>query len=383
MKKKILIFNGYYYPSKNYGGPNTSIENIVNACCDEFDFYIVCYNHDFGDLTPFSIEVNKWHKHGNAKVMYVESNYLDFSIKRMGALFQSLSPDLIWFSGVLTPNNKIVAVSIARKMHIPVLFSPRGEVSADRVRLKAYKKIPYLLFLKALGIYKGCYYHATSDDELEGIKKYFNPASSNIFKIANISIMQQPDTIKCDKKSGSVRLIFFSRIHEVKNLLFAINCVCNCRQKVIFDIYGPIESEEYWDKCLEIIKSAPENAKINYCGTLQHDNMGSTIQSYDAFLFPTLNENYGHVIAETLANSRPVILSKGTTPWDDLDKRAGYVIDLGNRELFSQTIDSLAQMDMHEYSNLLESTKKYFSEKIGKDSAIKGHKDMIHNIVNG
>ena len=79
--KKILIFNGYYYPSKNCGGPITSIENIVNTCCDEFDFYIICYNHDFNDMTPFEVEKNKWIKVGNANVMYVEQNYLDFSKK--------------------------------------------------------------------------------------------------------------------------------------------------------------------------------------------------------------------------------------------------------------------------------------------------------------
>ncbi len=381
--KKILIFNGYYYPSKNCGGPITSIENIVNGCCDEFEFYIVCYNHDFGDMTPFQLETNKWHKLGNAYVMYVEPKYLDFSKKRMGELFKSLKPDLIWFSGVLTPNNKIVTVINARKMRIPVLFSPRGEVSADRVQLKAYKKVPYLNLLKITGMYKDCYFHGTSDDEMEGIIKYFNPDQNHIFKVANIAIMQQPDVIEHKKESGLVRLFFFSRIHEVKNLLFAIQCVCNCKQNVVFDIYGPIESKEYWEKCQNLINSSPHNIKINYCGILQHDNMSETIQSYDAFLFPTINENYGHVIAESLANSRPVILSKGTTPWDDLDKKAGYVIDLSDDNKYTDAIDELAVMSCENYSNLIQDTKKYFREKIEKDEAIKGHKDMIHKILVG
>ncbi len=124
--EKILIFNGYYYPSKNCGGPITSIENIVNTCCDDYEFYIICYNHDFNDKTAFDVTLNLWVKVGNANVMYVEQNYLDFSKENMKSVLIKLKPNLIWFSGVLTPNNKIVAVNIARKMNIPLLISPRG-----------------------------------------------------------------------------------------------------------------------------------------------------------------------------------------------------------------------------------------------------------------
>lgn len=379
--KKILIFNGYYYPSEKCGGPITSIENIVNACYQNFEFYLVCYNHDFGDSKEFDIETNKWIKVGNAHVMYVKDGYLDFSKENMKKLFAELKPDLIWFSGVLTPNNKIVSVINARKMNIPVLFSPRGEVSADRIKLKAYKKVPYLNLLKIFGIYNNCYFHGTSDDEIEGIKKYFNPNDDHIFKIANIGITKQEDVINPEKKKGELKVFFFSRIHEVKNLLFAIKCVNNCKSQIIFDIYGPIESTEYWNQCLEEISKSPSNVKINYKGMLEHNNMSMEIQSHNCFLFPTLNENYGHVIAESLANSRPVILSKGTTPWDDLNEKAGFVIDLEEEKNFSNKLDCLADLDQRDFNELIMSTKEYFSEKTGKDNAIAGHVDMIKEIT--
>jgi glycosyltransferase involved in cell wall biosynthesis len=38
---------------------------------------------------------------------------------------------------------------------------------------------------------------------------------------------------------------------------------------------------------------------------------------YDAFVLPTLGENVGHVIAESLSASCPVICSD-ETPWTDL-----------------------------------------------------------------
>lgn len=379
--KKVLIYNGYYYPSKNCGGPITSIENIVNACCGEYDFYIICYNHDFNDNKSFDIPVNKWHKVGNANVMYVVPGYLDFSLTNTKKLFEELKPDLIWFSGVLTPNNKIVTVLNAKKLNIPVLFSPRGEVSADRVKLKAYKKIPYLNFLKIFRLYKNCYFHGTSDDEELGIRKYFHPDDKHIFRVANIAIMQQPDVMIRKKKSGEIKLFFFSRIHEVKNLLCAIQAVNKCKNNVVFDIYGPIEGKEYWEACEKEINNSPQNVSIHYMGILQHSEMSAVIQSYDAFLFPTINENYGHVIAESLANSRPVILSKGTTPWDDLHQRAGFVVDLHDVNGYTKKIEYFASLNEEEYMKVINNTKQYFIEKMGKDEAIKGHLNMIHSIV--
>ena len=379
--KKILIFNGYYYPTKNCGGPITSIENIVNACNDEFDFYIVCYNHDFNDNLSFNVEINKWIQVGTAKVMYVELGFLDFSIKNTRKLFEELKPDLIWFSGVLTPNNKIVTIINAKKLGIPVLFSPRGEVSENRVKLKAYKKVPYLKLLKLTSMYKNCYFHGTSNDEEEGIIKYFSPDENHLFRVANISILQQPDVTMYKKDNGEIKLFFFSRIHEVKNLLFAIQVVNHCKKNIVFDIYGPIESTDYWEQCKKEIEKSPVNVKINYCGIIDHSNMSKVIQKYDALLFPTINENYGHVIAEVLANSRPVILSKGTTPWDDLDCRAGAVIDLKEPYKYTEKIDEYAGYTNEQYTAFISNTKLYFSEKMSKDEAIVGHKKMLNSIL--
>ena len=371
MKNKVLIFNGYYYPSKNCGGPITSIENIVNACCSEFDFYIICYNHDFNSKEEFEIECNKWVKQGE----------LDFSKKKIGKILDDLNPNLIWFSGVLKPNNKIASVISARKRNIPVLFSPRGEVSADRVKLKSYKKVPYLSMLKLLKIYRNCFFHATSDDEENGIKKYFLPDSNHIFKVANIPILKQQDVVKHKKNKDELKLIFFSRIHEVKNLLFAIKCLSNCKKNITYDVYGPIESADYWNECKKEIDNLPDNVIVNYKGIITRDKMPYIIQSYDAFLFPTINENYGHVIAESLANSRPVILSRGTTPWDDLNGVAGYAIDLNNPSEYTKKIDYLSSLDNKQYNELINNTINYFDKKIKIDGAIDGHIAMIKKII--
>ena len=379
--RKIIIFNGYYYPSKNCGGPITSIENIVNSCCDEFEFYIVCYNHDFNSSEPFKVELNTWVKVGNANVLYVAQGYLDFSNRNLEKLFKDTRPDLIWFSGVLTPNNKIATARVAKRLNIPVLFSPRGELSADRVAIKKYKKEPYLRLISLLGVYKGCYFHGTSDDEEVGIRKYFHPDNNHIFRAANIAITQQPELFHIEKKRNELNVFFFSRIHEVKNIMFGIKCLGQCKSIINLDVYGPIESENYWKECVELTKSFPPNITVNYGGILDYTNKSVTIQKHHCFLFPTINENYGHVIAESLANSRPLVLSKGTTPWDDLDGKAGYVINLDNPDGFTTSLDRLAEMDQEDFDCLIQSTRQYFITKMKDDDAVTKHKEMFKTII--
>lgn len=381
--KKILIFNGWYLPSKRCGGPVTSIRNTVEACSGEFQFYIVALDHDFGDTAVFPNIQKGWNQVGKAKVLYVPDKYFDFNMKHLEKLFTDLKPDLVWFSGILHPEIKLYTMRLSRKLNFPVLFSPRGEVSRDRVtNLKAYKKLPYLFFARHLGFYKGAWFHATSDDEFEGLEHYIGAPTDRISYVRNIPVMPEDYRVDYEKNSGEIRIVFISRIHEVKNLKFAVEVAAKVKNyKVIFDVYGPKESQDYWNECEEIGKNAPSNVILNYCRVLTPDEVGNTFKKYDCFLFPTINENYGHVIAESLANGCPVILSKGTTPWDDLDNVAGYVCDLGDEDAFVAAIEKIAVLDKQAFGELSNNTIEYYKRKVIEDGAVKGHKEMFRHVM--
>ena len=153
MKKKILIFNDYYIPAKKCGGPVTSIRNAINALCEYFDFYVEAYNHDFGDKTAFPNIEDEWYDVGNARVRYHRDGELDFNYKNMESFIKDVNPSLMWFSGLLVPNKIHNAIRIGKKYNIPILISPRGEASPDRMKLKGYKKYPYALLVSVMGIY--------------------------------------------------------------------------------------------------------------------------------------------------------------------------------------------------------------------------------------
>ena len=361
-KRTILIFNRGYLPGKKLGGPVTSIQNFCDAFNSEYNIKIVTWDHDFGTQERFPNIRDGWNHIGNADVLYLRDK--ECTYKRFKEVITIEAPVFCYLSGTITSyfgfNDGVLKA--CREAKIPVVLAPRGDICNNALSIKKMKKQLAICYCRFFRVFKNVYFQSTLHEETENIKKLFRIDSSHIFEIPNISALIEPNLI-VKKKSGVIRLVFVSRITDKKNLADAIRSVNNAKSQVIFDIYGPIENKEYWEKCERIMKAAPPNVQINYKGPLDGEKAKCVFKTYDAFVFETLSENYGHVIIESMLCGCPVILSRGTTPWDDLDGRAGYLGDLGNIESFTKAIDTIAEMKQEEYCALRKSTREYAIRK--------------------
>jgi glycosyltransferase involved in cell wall biosynthesis len=108
----------------------------------------------------------------------------------------------------------------------------------------------------------------------------------------------------------------------MKNLTLALEALRTLSKPVEFDIYGPLEDHAYWERCRSLIAELPPTATVRYLGELPPAQVRHTFAGYDAFVFPTLGENFGHVIAESLSASCPVI-SSNETPWTEILQTGG------------------------------------------------------------
>ena len=197
-------------------------------------------------------------------------------------------------------------------------------------------------------------------NRLFGISNRFLPPRK-----ANIPSFPDDSLVAKVKKSGSASFIFLSRIHPKKNLKAAVSYFSNIKGKVDFDIYGPLEDPAYWDECMEEIKKLPDNINVNYRGLVSHEDIHKTFNKYDAFVFPTLSENYGHVIAEALFSFCPVIISD-QTPWNDVaDYNAGFSLSLDDKDGFASAIQSVVDSDNNE---LGKNARRFVSDKTQIDS---------------
>ena len=98
------------------------------------------------------------------------------------------------------------------------------------------------------------------------------------------------------------------------------------------------------------------------------------------FLFPTLGENYGHVIQEALSAGCPVILSN-QTPWNNLEKYdVGYVFPLEKMNLFAEAIEKYANFKSTEWSKLVNAAQKYAIENSNTKVEITGYRMIFDKL---
>ena len=176
----------------------------------------------------------------------------------------------------------------------------------------------------------------------------------------------------------SPNVVFLSRICKQKNLLGAIRCIEQIDFETAFSIYGPIEDGNYWNLCSKMLNQLPDNIHWEYKGTVPTDMVQTILQQYDFLLFPTLSENYGHVIFEALSVGCIPIISD-QTPWGIIkDRNAGIICPLTpNMEYFVKALISLSHMDERDIICISENAIKLEKEKIKQAISKTGYRTIF------
>lgn len=388
MKKTVVIFIGGYLPGQKYGGPVTSLENFANQLHENYNIKIICSDHDFKDPKRYSGIKDGWNQVGNAQVYY--TNEKDYSSKKFYDIIKPFENEitLFYLSGIYYFKMNYAVIRMARKCKIPVLLAPRGDLMKNSIAMKSYaKKIKKLVFLKicrCFNLFKGVYFQSTSDEESYGLYHYLGVRENRIFQLPNMPVMKH-QRVGYEKQKNRLRVLFISRLMVKKNPAFALEAVKRVSNiyQIEFDLYGPKEDGEYWEKCnslIEEINSSRSNIKVSYKGALSPKEAKRIYDKYDCFLFPTVSENYGHVIVESLFSGCPVILSKGTTPFDDCHKKGGYVADLNEVKKFTGYLEKIAEMNQDEYDQFIKQIDIYIEEKFKVERLKEEYINMISKV---
>lgn len=349
-KPVVLTFVGHYLPGFKSGGPLRTIANLVEHLSGEFEFLIVTSDRDLGETSAYPlISPNEWQDVGKAKVYYISSDKM--SIRNFFHIINNTPHDVLYFNSFFDPSftiKPLIANRFFNASQKQVIVAPRGEFSIGALSLKSTKKYIYLMFSKLFGLYRSVIFQASTTHEEKDIIRTLK-CPSNRIKIAidlPEKMTSNPIFIKEEANTDVdvLNVVFLSRVSPMKNLDFAIQILSCVNVDVVFDIYGPLESMDYWSKCQALIERLPQNIKVNYCGSVEPSNVKNIFSRYDLFLFPTLGENYGHVIAESLSVGTPVLLSD-QTPWRNLEADGlGWDLPLEQPNAFVEKIGQFARL---------------------------------------
>lgn len=350
--KVILIFIQYYLPGYKSGGPVRTIANVVDQLGDEFEFKIICFNRDMLSEEPYdNIEFNTWNTVGKASVFYASPQYYNFiNLKK---ILLETSYDSIYLNSFFNYKFSILPLLLALKKRKEknIILAPRGEFSEGALALKPIKKRLYIFFTSLIGLYKDVRWQASTTHELKDIQKVLKTKAVDIHVACDLpskvsdKYLQQ---FKSQKKEDVYRIIFISRICKKKNLALTIEILMSLEKAAVLDIYGTIEDSKYWEHCKDLIKKLPPHITVNYKGLVNNSKVCDTFCNYDLFLFPTLGENFGHVIFESFSSGTPVLISD-RTPWRNLqEKGVGWDFSIENKQIFINTLNNHMRMNIQE-----------------------------------
>ncbi len=350
--RAVLILMGRYLPGYKDGGPLRSIVNLTERLGNEYDFKIITTDRDHGDKTSYQdILCNEWNQVGKAKVWYVKpGGFLPELIVEKAA-----EANVVYICGCFNDYAR-VALKLKKQGRIKakLVVASMGLFSPGAFGIKYLKKKLYIELMKAGGYFKKIEWSATDAAEVSDIRRIIGRKAKCCIAQdlpSRLDTLSEPAT----KTEEGLRVIFLSRISRKKNLSYALEVLREIKDGIIFDIYGVMEDKEYFSECTRLINKLPANVKADYKGEVSLEEVPKVFSQYQVFLFPTLGENYGHVIYEALAGGCiPVISDR--TPWGELEKEGvGRAISLEAKEVFVQALHELAEFSAEE---CLERQKK-------------------------
>lgn len=324
-QRQVLLTVATFEPGFRGGGPVRSVARIIDTAPDNVDLTVVTRDRDLGSHQPYPKLSGQWVTRGRARIFYLNTR----SVRQWARLIRELRRhrfDLLYVNSMWEPVLSVLPVlaSVCRIVRTnEVLVAPRGELTDGALSVKSTKKRWGLRGLRPLLRRADVTWHASTDVEADQIRAHF-PAPR--IQICMMEVSRQRPFVEIRPIAEDVlKLVYIGRISPTKNVHTTLIALASVPSPVVFEIYGPLEDRRYWNRCLELISLLPAQVTVTYRGELAHPDVVTTFARYDAFAFPTLGENFGHVIAESLSAGCAVICSD-RTPWTPVFLAGGGVV---------------------------------------------------------
>jgi glycosyltransferase involved in cell wall biosynthesis len=206
----------------------------------------------------------------------------------------------------------------------PLVISPRGMLEGWSLGRSIVRKTVAWQLFERKNLESAALFHATADSEAEAIKTALRIKMK--IKIKEPRIVVAPNGVdiperipnrealeaRFAKLRGRRWILFMSRVHPKKGLLELAKAWMQIRESNPgweLVIAGPEQDKGYAEKLKK-----EGGREVIWTGELRGEEKWAALGNAEFLVLPSHSENFGIVVAESLAAGRPVVTTTGT-PW--------------------------------------------------------------------
>ena len=326
----ILHVTPSYFPATAWGGPIYSTLGLCDALSSTTDVDLrVLTTDSSGPKSEDRLEDMEFPTQfpSGYTVYYCRKTFgREFSIELLRHLIPMVKwAEVVHLTYTYSPPT-IPTLLVCRMIGRPVVWSPRGAMQRWDNTPRLFAKKIWEIICNTLASRKGTVLHVTSSEEAQASSSRIPKAK--IALIPNGVSVPQVNEKRNWKPNNRLRVMYMGRLHPKKGIenLFEAMALLKRNIHSSLSVYGGGGSDYRVSLERRVIELGIEDLVV-FHGSVSGEAKEVAFSSSDVCVLPSFTENFGMVVAESLAHGIPVIASKGT-PWSRLeDYRCGVWVD--------------------------------------------------------
>ncbi|MAY73684.1 MAG: hypothetical protein CMJ31_02990 [Phycisphaerae bacterium] len=242
-----------------------------------------------------------------------------------------------------------------RERRVPYVLSAHGMLDDWSMSQSRLKKRLYLLMGGSATIEGAAAVHCTADAELAQAKRWLGSNAEAGFVAPNITdlsaftdlpgpgLARESFGLPDPAADAPPVVLFLSRLHYKKQpeTLIRATAVLAERGTACVTLLAGVGDDAYTSSLRDLIQSLGLADRCRLLGMVKGSLKLSLYQAADVFALPTSQENFGLVYTESLACGTPIVATKGTDIWQELQSSGAAEIADATPEAFADAIARL------------------------------------------